>query len=318
MKRLVLNLAIIAFMVGMLAVIGQGTAVSEELIVNGDFETGDFTGWEGYYMVINDGITELPGLGTVDPISGNYDAWLIAAPPYGDNAVTYQHGILPSGISSATLSWSDRILSDVDFYYDPAHPEDYQVAGVTISDTDTGAIYDVFLTAPGDNPNQEGPNNRSFDLTSLLQSSEGHNVDLVFWVIGRSGDIYFAIDNVSLDTVTTVDVEIDIKPGSYPNSINLGSNGNVPVAILGSADFDATTVDPYSVTLAGAEVVLKGKAQTPMASVEDVNGDGFDDLVVHVDTEALEVSEEDTIAVLEGETDDGTPISGEDTVRVVP
>lgn len=93
---------------------------------------------------------------------------------------------------------------------------------------------------------------------------------------------------------------------------------NLPVAILDSADFDATTVDPYSVTLAGAEVVLKGKAQTPIASVEDVNADGFDDLVVHVDTEALELSEEDTIAILEDETYDGTPIIGEDTVRVVP
>lgn len=30
-------------------------------------------------------------------------------------------------------------------------------------------------------------------------------------------------------------VDIDIKPGSDPNSINLGSNGIVPVTIFGSA-----------------------------------------------------------------------------------
>ncbi len=36
-------------------------------------------------------------------------------------------------------------------------------------------------------------------------------------------------------------VEIDIKPGSYPNSINLGNNGVIPVAILSSWEFDATT-----------------------------------------------------------------------------
>ena len=36
-------------------------------------------------------------------------------------------------------------------------------------------------------------------------------------------------------------VAIDIKPGSYPNSINLKSNGKVPVAILSSPTFDATT-----------------------------------------------------------------------------
>lgn len=55
-----------------------------------------------------------------------------------------------------------------------------------------------------------------------------------------------------------------------------------------------------------------------MASFEDVNGDGFLDLVVHVSTSALQLSETRTEAVLEGKTFDGTPIRGTDTVRVVP
>jgi len=37
-----------------------------------------------------------------------------------------------------------------------------------------------------------------------------------------------------------IEVEIDIKPGSDPNSINPNSNGVIPVAILGSAIFDAS------------------------------------------------------------------------------
>ena len=111
-------------------------------------------------------------------------------------------------------------------------------------------------------------------------------------------------------------VTIDIKPGSFPNSINLGSGGTVPVAILSTATFNATTVDPLSVTLASAPVRLKGKG-TPMASSQDVNGDGRLDLVVHVDTTALELSETDTVAVLEGRTFDGKAIRGTDSVRVV-
>jgi hypothetical protein len=55
-----------------------------------------------------------------------------------------------------------------------------------------------------------------------------------------------------------------------------------------------------------------------MSSSEDVNGDDLLDLVVHVETETLELSETDTEAVLEGETYDGTRIRGVDTVRVVP
>jgi len=112
-------------------------------------------------------------------------------------------------------------------------------------------------------------------------------------------------------------VQIDIKPESDPNTINLGSNGNVPVAIFGTETFDATQVDPLTVSLAGAGVKLKGKG-TPMAAFEDVNGDGIDDIVVHVDTTALELTLGDMEAVLTGNTFDGIPIRGVDTVRVVP
>ena len=43
--------------------------------------------------------------------------------------------------------------------------------------------------------------------------------------------------------VVPIAVQIDIKPGSDPNCFNLNGNGVIPVAILGSADFDATEVD---------------------------------------------------------------------------
>ena len=40
--------------------------------------------------------------------------------------------------------------------------------------------------------------------------------------------------------------------------------------------------------------------------------------LVHLDTSAFELSETDEEAVLEGQTFDGTPIRGTDTVRIVP
>jgi hypothetical protein len=111
-------------------------------------------------------------------------------------------------------------------------------------------------------------------------------------------------------------VRIDIKPDGFPNSINLGSNGTVAVAIFSSPSFDATTVDPLSVTLAGASVALKGRG-TAMASLQDVDGDGLVDLIVHVSTDALQLNDTDTQAVLEGKTFDGTAIRGTDSIRVV-
>src|SRR3989442_12421705 len=84
-------------------------------------------------------------------------------------------------------------------------------------------------------------------------------------------------------------VSIDIKPGGLPNAINLGSKGLTPVAILSTATFDATTANPATVKLAGAPVALKANGQ-PMASIQDVNGDGIPDLVLQVSTSNLQLA----------------------------
>lgn len=114
-----------------------------------------------------------------------------------------------------------------------------------------------------------------------------------------------------------VPVAIDIKPGAFPNSIKLSTGGNVAVAILSSSTFDATRVDPTTVTLASAPVQLKGKG-TLLASVEDVNMDGRLDMVALVSTQALQLSETDTEARVNGRTVDGVSFEGTDSVRVIP
>ena len=104
-------------------------------------------------------------------------------------------------------------------------------------------------------------------------------------------------------------VEIDIKPGSYPNSINLKSKGLVPVAVL-TTDFDASTIDPETVLFAGASPVR--------STLEDVNGDGELDMLFHFKTQDLSLTKDSTEATLTGSTDIGQPIQGTDTVNIVP
>jgi len=119
------------------------------------------------------------------------------------------------------------------------------------------------------------------------------------------------IDNVYLHPVFQVlPVSIDIKPGSDPNSINLKSNGRVPVAILASTAFAVDSVNPGSVLFAGAAAVH--------SAIEDVNGDGSPDLILHFKTQELALTASSTEGVLTGALQNGTPITGSDTVSIVP
>lgn len=111
-----------------------------------------------------------------------------------------------------------------------------------------------------------------------------------------------------------MEVEIDIKPGSNPNSINLKKKGVIAVAVFSTGTFDALDIDPDTVELGGVPPVKD--------SVEDVDGDGLDDLVVHFDVPELKAGgflNMDTVRLtLVGEKSDGVCVRGSDSVSITP
>jgi hypothetical protein len=107
-----------------------------------------------------------------------------------------------------------------------------------------------------------------------------------------------------------IEVEIDIKPGSDPNSINLKSKGKVRVAILTTDNFDAYDVDPDTCVFANANP-LRWR-------MKDVDKDSDDDMLFHFKTRELELAKEGSEATLEGETFGGIQIIGTDSVKIVP
>jgi hypothetical protein len=126
-------------------------------------------------------------------------------------------------------------------------------------------------------------------------------------VVARS-DIQVLVRDAPPAPVTA----IDIKPGSDPNSVNPRSKGVIPVAVLGSADFDALQVNFSTVTF-GPD----GASPAHDGHVEDVNRDGFMDMVFHFKTQETGIVCGDTEATLNGETFGGTPITGTDMVNTV-
>lgn len=113
------------------------------------------------------------------------------------------------------------------------------------------------------------------------------------------------------ELLTAIDAQIDIKPGSDPNSINLKSRGVIPVALFGSEEFDVRDVAPSTVKLSGAGF--------RKFSFADVNSDGLEDMMLHFLTQQItDLDSNSTEATLTGWTVDGVEFSGTDSVNIVP
>lgn len=159
--------------------------------------------------------------------------------------------------------------------------------------------------------------NHSFSTT--VSTQVGDEID---FAVGLGDDGTYVADSTALTaTVTKLvpPVPIEIKPpASAPVPINQSSSGVIPVAIISSPTFDATTVDPTTVALAGAEVQMIGKSGKYSCSAQDVNGDGLNDLVCQVSTAQFLIQPGQSNAVLQAKTFGGQPIQGQEAITIVP
>jgi hypothetical protein len=132
--------------------------------------------------------------------------------------------------------------------------------------------------------------------------------------IGERCDQILNLDDLVLTATPSVTgVVIDIKPGSSSNNINPRSRGRIPVAILTTDSFDASTVEPTTVRFGAT-----GSEAAPAHwDLEDADGDGDADLILHFKTEATGITCGDTNALLTGQTVGGIEIEGSDSVSTV-
>ena len=155
------------------------------------------------------------------------------------------------------------------------------------------------------------PRNRWGDYSATVVDPSDSRV---FWTIQEfvlAEDVW-ATQITELRLVDEIEVAIDVKPGSATNPVNLRSRGVLPVALLGSASFLVADVD-------ASTLVFGPSAASPSGdpAFEDVNADGFVDLVLHFRTLETGIAVGDTQACLIGATLGGRDFRGCDAVRVV-
>jgi hypothetical protein len=149
---------------------------------------------------------------------------------------------------------------------------------------------------------------------------------------------------LTLEKVTPIvqyNVFVDIKPQSCPNPINSVSKGVLPVAILGTEDFDVMSIDPSTVLLEGVAPLRYNYSDvaTPfegeLCDCHELGPDGWTDMTLKFDKAAIvaaiaEMSNSEAPLnalllnnweivrlALTGMTWEGIPIFGEDCARVM-
>lgn len=152
-----------------------------------------------------------------------------------------------------------------------------------------------------------------------------------------------AVDAEVTVAAAAVSVALDIKPQFCPNPLNVTKNGLLPVAIVGTADFDVTSIDPASLVLAGvapihtafedvAEPFYPLTGRTAVYDCTVGGADGFVDMTLKfrasevsdalqtlygrplVDGETLLVELHGALLPVAGQVQ---PITGEDLVTII-
>ena len=202
-------------------------------------------------------------------------------------------------------------------------------ASVVVADFDGDSVPDL-ATANYD----------SHDVSVLLGNGDGSFQANVSFAAGRSptsvavadfdadGDTDLVTANAGSHNVTVLFnlcnpaacPEIDIKPSSDSNPINPVRQGKIPVAILGSEGFDVMDVDVTTLTFGPAAASPSHDLSKPDVfedHLQDVNGDGFTDLLSHYRIQNTAIAPGDTSACLRATTLGGAHFETCDAIRTL-
>jgi sugar lactone lactonase YvrE len=269
-----------------------------------DNPTGITISGNGDILVANDNGSfpghEIDRVIRVDPLTGAQT--IVASSVFSDNPDGY-----PTGIAIATNG--EIFVSDISFYggiirVDPATGNQTQIA----SRLAPGTLIDRPVSIVVDSNNDILIADFAAARVIKLDSTTGTQS-----IVAEGGNLISPYAIAIVPAPAVLEVDIDIQPGAFPNSINPTKKAVISVAILSTDTFDATTVDQTT--------VLFGKTGTEAAplrfTVGNVDGDADTDLILRFYANATGIACGDTSAYLTGETYSGQMLQGVDSIRTV-
>jgi len=255
---------------------------------------------------------------------GDYSTWLDYAANPNYKITTYQinaDGTIPAGTSIE------------DFIVDVISGTTTTVHELMLELGDPEYAEGVFFDPPmyTDVSPEGGP--YTFEVTFAVPDDAEPGIYTFPIFLKGDGAIY---DEQTV-TITVPDryiVPVDIKPTSCPNPLNTKSGGVLPVAIMGTEDFDVSVVDPATIFLEGVEPIRYnyedvGTPFYPFIGKEgayactEEGPDGFMDMTMKFNkkdiTQAIgPVSRGDVITLhMTALTFDGVLVEGEDVMIIV-
>jgi hypothetical protein len=194
-----------------------GGSVSTELIVNGNFEAGELSGWtvvnEGSgSFLLNDGSFDPPGPELPSPpFAGDFSA--IASPSSTSTQTIYQDVVLPNS-DAIELQWADLIHNHATSFNDPS--QEYRVE---IRNLSNELLQTVYSTGPGDALSQDWTE-RVADISQFA----GQEIRVAFVVEVRLGYFNVQLDDVQIVREAGVSTHtIALSAGEFADDLNFGN-----------------------------------------------------------------------------------------------
>lgn len=171
----------------------------------------------------------------------------------------------------------------------------------------------------------------SHTITGLTAGTTYYFAVTAYDAVGNESGLSSEVSATPFDRVI---VPLDVLPGSIPNPLNLRSRGVLPVAIVGTTDFDVTKIDLETVRFQGVEPLRRniedvatpynGEISDPPDRYDGTNNgpDGINDLALKFDRQEIIATlgnvKKDYIIVVEitGQLKDGTDFVGYDVVWI--